>query len=284
MHGVCWRDVLLRVRIGSWCGREFPNKRGIIFPSSTNGAPNVDGDLSALRDNWGAGDLDFVGNSGTGSVNDSQTMGIVGLRGITTTASGTNLTIALPQGTAANQVLKWDGTNWTPQADTSGGATAIHAHTRDGIQIAKNTTGLEPTDAEWATDQLITDNEHVYIRPDPDHIPRLKNFYITDNYGGISQHETPNGWHWHLASTRFCRQVDENGHFAPGTEWWNAPEQDVWTWGWHGTPYLDGMGGDNDQLWRITCYRGERGKVVHTDVNGDPVPGMPEDGRMPDSP
>jgi hypothetical protein len=206
-------------------------------------------------------------------------MGIVGVRGITTTASGTDLTIALPQGTAANQVLKWDGNNWTPQQDAVGatGDISFYGRGRDGIEVS--TDG-----ANWSQDAEVPNNASLFIRPDPDKVPSIKNFYVTDEYGGISRNDVINGWHHHLASTRFCRQIDENGHFAPGTEWWNAPEQDplVWTWGFHGIPYEEGNDDSvNDQLWRVTCYRSEEGRIVDTDVDGNPVPGMPTNGRIP---
>jgi hypothetical protein len=194
---------------------------------------------------------------------------IVGVRGITTTASGTDLTIALPQGTAANQVLKWDGTNWTPQAESTGGGSlsTFNAVGDRGIEVSED-------GANWNNGPVtIEDGETLSVRPSEE-VPFMKNFYVTEEHSNIeSGDESPQGWPSSLGTTRWCRQVDENGQYPPGMNWSNAPARGrVWTWGGHQKGITIEGGADAQKpAWMITCFRTvggyepeEDGRFKHT--------------------
>ncbi len=190
-------------------------------------------------------------------------MGIVGVRGITTAASGTNLTIALPQGTAANQVLKWDGNNWTPQAESTGGGSlsTFNAVGDRGIEISED-------GVNWNNGPVtIEDGETLSVRAKDLEIPIMKNFYVTQEHSQIQGYDHPR-YPSELGTTRWCRQVDENGQYPPGRDHHTSPANgSVWTSGNHQEGFtIEGGPDAQEDAWMITCFR---------TVDGDSPEGQP---------
>jgi hypothetical protein len=236
---------------------------------SNNGAPALSADLSSFRDNWGAGDLDFTTNIGSGAVTDAQALNVIGKAGIITYGSGQTIQVGLPEGTAANQVLKWDGSNWTPQAESTGGGSlsTFNAVGDRGIEVSED-------GANWNNGPVtIEDGETLSVRPSEE-VPFMRNFYVTEEHSNIeSGDESPQDWPSSLGTTRWCRQVDENGQYPPGTDWSSAPADGlVWTWGGHQKGItIEGGADAQESAWMVTCFRTERGIAPEGGFKSDHV-------------
>ncbi len=104
-----------------------------------------------------AEDLDFEGDSGTGSVDlDSQTLDIAGGASITTTASGQTLTVAADDATtSAKGVASFDSNHF----DVTSGAVSIKADSIDDtlIDFGTGTNQVSTADVPEETNLYYTD-------------------------------------------------------------------------------------------------------------------------------